>query len=68
VPGPPTTVEASRDAVAPTIVHVSATSSRFDWGDAAIGAGAGIAISALLLGGGIAVSQRRPAGGHIRHA
>ncbi len=67
VQDPPTSIDATRDAVAPTIVRVTASGGGFDWADAAIGAGAGVAISALLLGGGIAVSQRRP-GGHIRHA
>jgi hypothetical protein len=64
---PPTTIEATRDALAPTIVHVSASTSGFDWADAGIGAGAGVAISALIAGGGLALSQRRD-GSHIRHA
>ncbi|HEX3802469.1 MAG TPA: hypothetical protein VHV75_06490 [Solirubrobacteraceae bacterium] len=64
---PPTRVDATRNALAPTIVHVTASGGGFDWADAGIGAGAGVAISALLLGGGLAFSQRRT-GGHIRHA
>jgi hypothetical protein len=58
---------AQHRGVPPTIVHVTAGSSGFDWGDAGIGAGAGVAISLLVVGGGFAVSGRR-AGGHIRHA
>jgi hypothetical protein len=53
--------------VTPTIVRVTAGSTGFDWGDAGIGAGAGIAISIIVLGGGMAASGRRT-GGHIRHA
>ena len=33
--------------------------SGFDWGDAAIGAAAGLALTLLVVGGGIAVSRRR---------
>jgi hypothetical protein len=67
-PSTPVAVEhAQGQGVSPTIVHVTAANSGFDWGDAGIGAGAGIAISVLVLGGGLAVSGRRT-GGHIRHA
>lgn len=52
-------------AATPTIVHVTA-SSGFDWGDAAIGAAAGIAIVALLVGAGLTLTQHRHDG--IRHA
>lgn len=57
-------------AVSPTIVRVTPASNGFDWGDAAIGAAGGAAL-VLLLGGGLAVSQRRthdvgPSG--MRHA
>ncbi len=67
---PPTTrvaLEQSRhQGVSPTIVHVTAGSGGFDWGDAGIGAGAGIAISVLVLGG-LTVSGR-DTGRHIHHA
>jgi hypothetical protein len=33
--------------------------SGFDWGDAGIGAGAGLALSVIAVGGALAVSQRR---------
>ncbi len=46
----------------PATVHTQSPSTRpdsgFDWGDAAIGAAAGLALT-LLVGGGIAVSRRR---------
>jgi hypothetical protein len=50
----------------PTIVHVTARNSGFDWGDAGIGAAGGIALSMVGLGGALAVSQRRPR--RTRHA
>ena len=50
----------------PTIVHVTAASG-FNWGDAAIGAAAGIAIAILVVGGGLVATQHRP-GSHVRHA
>lgn len=56
----------SGQPAAPTIVHVTAASG-FSWGDAAIGATAGIAIAILVVGGALVVTQRRP-GGHVRHA
>ena len=40
-----------------TIVRVSTPSSGFDWGDAGIGAAAGIALSMLALGLVLVVSQ-----------
>lgn len=49
----------------PTILHVTAGTSGFDWGDTGIGAAGGLAISILGLGGGLAVSQRRAR--RIRH-
>jgi hypothetical protein len=67
-------IEQQRDTTgAPAVVRVTAAGGGLDWGDAAIGAGAGVAISALLLGGGLAVAERRSGGirrsdGHIRHA
>jgi hypothetical protein len=43
----------------PTIVRVSAGDG-FSWGDAGIGAGVGVAMAVIVLGGGLALSQRRP--------
>ncbi len=51
--------------LAPTVVRVTAGGG-FDWGDAGIGAAGGIAIAALLVGGGLGASQRR--GSRMRHA
>jgi hypothetical protein len=41
------------------VVHVTTHSNPFDWGDAAIGALAGLVISLLIIGGGLVVTQRR---------
>jgi hypothetical protein len=58
-------IEQQREATElPTIVHVTSSGGGFDWADAAIGAGAGIAIAAIVLGGGLALTQRR-ATGHV---
>jgi hypothetical protein len=46
-----------------TIVRVT-TASGFSWGDAAIGAGSIVAIGALLLGGGLVMSDHRRRIGH----
>ena len=43
---------------APTIVHVT-TPSGFDWGDAGIGAAAGLAIALVAVGCTLAASRRR---------
>jgi hypothetical protein len=43
----------------PKVVQVSNPSDGFDWGDAAIGAGGGVALSILGVGGALALSQRR---------
>jgi len=42
-----------------TIVRVSTPTSGFDWGDASIGAAAGLALSMLALGLVLVVSQHR---------
>ena len=42
----------------PAVARVQAPQSGFDWGDAGIGA-AGLALSAIGIGGAFAVSQRR---------
>lgn len=62
---PPVQTHVGSPSVQPTVVRIT-TGGGFDWGDAGIGAGAGVAISALILGGGLIASQRRT--GHIRHA
>ena len=63
---PPTAGSQSTGAaVAPTIVRVTAGSAGFNWGDAAIGAGAIVAIVAVVLGGGLVVTEHRH---HIGHA
>ena len=42
-----------------TVVRVVAPSDSFDWGDAVIGAAAGLALCTIGLGGALAVSQHR---------
>ena len=56
----------SAGAVAPTIVRVTPASG-FNWGDAGIGAAAGLAIAVLIAGSGVALTQRRT-DGRMRHA
>jgi hypothetical protein len=66
---PPTAVaiEQTRDqAFAPSVLRVTSDGGGFNWGDAIIGLAAGVAITVLVLRGGLAVAQRRS--GHIRHA
>jgi hypothetical protein len=50
-------------ATGPTSVHTQSPSTRpdtgFDWGDAAIGAAAGLALTLLVAGGAMTVSRRR---------
>jgi hypothetical protein len=43
----------------PAIVHVTAHSNPFDWGDAAIGAAGGLVISLLMVGGAVVITHRR---------
>jgi hypothetical protein len=43
----------------PTVVRIVAPSTGFDWGDAGIGAAAGLAISLVAVGGVLVVSRRR---------
>jgi hypothetical protein len=43
----------------PNVVHATSPSDSFDWGDAAIGAGAAILV-VLLIGGGIRATSHRP--------
>lgn len=55
-------------AAAPTIVHVTAPSGGFDWGDAGIGAAGGIALSILGIGSALAASGRRTRRQTVRQA
>jgi hypothetical protein len=48
----------AKTTVPPVVARVQAPQSGFDWGDAGIGA-AGLALSAIGIGGAFAVSQRR---------
>lgn len=43
----------------PAVVHLTTHSNPFDWGDAAIGAAAGLLISLLIVAAAVLVSQRR---------
>jgi hypothetical protein len=49
---------AANTTAPPVVARVQAPQSGFDWGDAGIGA-AGLALSAIGIGGAFAVSQRR---------
>lgn len=62
--GPSVISQAASPATPPTIVRVSARGGGFDWGDAGIGAGGGVALSIVALGGALAASQRRSRGHH----
>ena len=53
---------------APTIVHLTAPSGGFDWGDAGIGAAGGVALSILGLGSALAASGRRAGREPMRQA
>jgi hypothetical protein len=44
------------------VVRIQAPPSGFDWGDAAIGAAGGFALSLIAVGGALVVSQRRGRG------
>jgi hypothetical protein len=55
----PTTAPATQSAPAPTVIHVAAPSTGFDWGDAGIGAGATLAFVTVAAGGAIAIGHRR---------
>ena len=54
------TTVASRAKVsdAPPVVRLVAPANGFDWGDAGIGAAAGLALSMIGLGGALAVTRR----------
>jgi hypothetical protein len=41
------------------VVRIQTPPSGFDWGDAAIGAAGGLALSLIAVGGALVVSQRR---------
>lgn len=47
------------------IVRVTVPANGFDWGDAGIGAAGGVAITMLVVGAGLTLSQRR--NGYPRH-
>ena len=67
---PPTSAQtfvSSGSSGQPTIVHVTTVAGGFNWGDAAIGAAAAIAIAVLVIGGVLVLTQHRP-GGDVRHA
>jgi hypothetical protein len=55
LPDPPSDYAYSQPPV--EVVHITAPSG-FDWGDAAIGAAAGIGITVVAVGGGISRSRR----------
>ena len=44
------------------VVRIQTPPSGFDWGDAAIGAAGGLALSLIAVGGALVVSQRRGRG------
>lgn len=52
--GPP----AANQSSGATIVRVAGPSAGFDWGDAAIGAAGGLAISLIAIGATLTVSRR----------
>lgn len=58
---PPTSYDPNGQATGKpsTIVRVVAPSNGFDWGDAAIGAAGGFALSMIGIGGVVVVSRRR---------
>jgi hypothetical protein len=56
---PSVTRHAGIPATPPTVVRVVASDGGFDWGDAGIGAGGGVALSMIAVGGVLASSQRR---------
>jgi hypothetical protein len=41
-------------------VRIQTPPSRFEWGDAGIGAAGGVALALFGVGGALVVSQRRP--------
>lgn len=61
VPATSPSTTASRTAKVsspPPVVRLQAPGNGFDWGDAGIGAAAGVALSLIGLGGALAVSHR----------
>jgi hypothetical protein len=56
----------------PTIIEVASptppSSSAFDWGDAGIGAGGTLAVSAIAVGGTVLVTRRRSARARVSPA
>jgi hypothetical protein len=58
VPSSPTQAPAP---AAPTVVSSSTPNSGFEWGDAAIGAGGGIVLSIVAIGGALGIQRSRKA-------
>jgi len=56
---PSVTRQTETPATPPTVVRVIANDGGFDWADAGIGAGGGIALSMIAAGGALVASQRR---------
>lgn len=54
----PASTQATSQSAPPTIVRITA-SNGFDWGDAGIGAGGGLALAMVGIGGALALSGRR---------
>lgn len=54
-----TTAQTVQASAPPPVVRLEAPASGFDWGDAGIGAAGGLALSMIVLGGALAVSQNR---------
>ena len=52
-----TTARIAQASAPPRVVRLEVPASGFDWGDAGIGAAAGLALSMIVLGGALAMSQ-----------
>ncbi|MFL5862782.1 MAG: hypothetical protein ACJ780_18715 [Solirubrobacteraceae bacterium] len=59
IPATPPSTSAG-DPTKMAVVRVETAPGGFDWGDAGIGAGGGLALAMLGLGGALARSQRHP--------
>jgi len=63
--GPPLTQQSTNQLVSgasrprPAVVHVTAPSGGFDWGDAGVGAGGMLALTVIGVGGVLTVARRR---------
>jgi hypothetical protein len=56
---PSTTAPSAKVGAAPPVVRVQAPANGFDWGDAGIGAAAGLVLTMIALGGTLAVARYR---------